>query len=324
MADSLISKPYPPVGPTASGLLDVGDGYTLYWETVGNPGGLPAVYLHGGPGGGIDPGVRRWFDPDVYRTVLYDQRGCGNSRPLASDPDTDLSTNTTAHLVADLERLRRHLDIDRWLVVGVSWGVTLALVYAQAHPDRVRAMVLGAVTSGTRREIDWITRTIGRIFPRAWEAFVEHVPAPDRHADLAAAYARLLANPDPDVRRAAAQAWCAWEDTHISLIPGWKPSDPAVADPAAELVFARLVTHYWSHQCFLTDGHIAAGMGRLAGIPATLIHGRYDVSGPIETAWTIHRAWPGSRLIVVDDAGHGGGSFNSEVIAALNAFRTVG
>jgi proline iminopeptidase len=311
---------YPSVDPLESGLLGVGDGHTLYWEAVGNPAGMPAVYLHGGPGGGSGPGARRYFDPTAYRAVLFDQRGCGRSRPLASDPGTDLSTNTTAHLVADIEFLRRHLGIDRWLVVGVSWGVTLSLVYGQAHPDRVAGMVLAAITSGTRRETDWITRDMGRVFPREWEAFVAPIPEAERHGDLAAAYARLLAHPDRAVRRGAARAWCAWEDTHISLIPGWVPPNPEKRDPGFEMVFARLVTHYWSHGCFLADGHVLAGMNRLAGIPATLIHGRYDVSGPLETAWAVHRAWPGSELVVVDDAGHGGGSFTNEIVKALNAF----
>jgi proline iminopeptidase len=181
-------------------------------------------------------------------------------------------------------------------------------------------MVLAAVTTGTRREIDWITRDMGRVFPREWEAFVATVPAAERDGDLAAAYARLLADPDPAVRQRAARAWCAWEDTHISLIPGWTPPNPEDKDPEFEMVFARLVTHYWSHACFLADGHILAGMPRLAGIPATLIHGRYDISGPLEGAWAVHKAWPGSQLVVVDDAGHGGGSFANEMIKALNAF----
>ncbi|MFN2494360.1 MAG: alpha/beta fold hydrolase, partial [Pseudonocardiaceae bacterium] len=164
-----MAERYPAVEPYESGLLEVGDGHTLYWETVGNPAGTPVVYLHGGPGGGSTPGARRYFEPGSYRAVLFDQRGCGRSRPLAGDPDVDLSTNTTTHLVADIERLREHLGIDRWVLVGISWGVTLALVYAQAHPDRVRAMVLGAVTAGTRRETDWITRDMGRVFPREWD-----------------------------------------------------------------------------------------------------------------------------------------------------------
>lgn len=317
-----MAERYPEVEPYASGTLEVGDGHTLYWETVGNPAGIPAVYLHGGPGGGSTPGARRYFDPHAYRAVLFDQRGCGRSRPLAGDLDADLSTNTTIHLVRDIERLREHLGIDRWVVVGISWGVTLALVYAQAHPDRVAAMVLGAVTAGTRRETDWITRDMGRIFPREWDAFVAAVPPAERGGDLSAAYARLLADPNPNVREGAARAWCAWEDTHVSLVPGWTPS-PRYADPAFQMVFARLVTHYWSHGCFLADGQVLAGMKRLAGIPATMVHGRYDVSGPLDIPWALHQAWRGSRLVVLDDAGHGGGSFARELSTALDSFRIL-
>jgi proline iminopeptidase len=198
-------------------------------------------------------------------------------------------------LVTDIEALRAHLGIDRWVVVGVSWGVTLGLVYAQAHPERVRAMVLGAVTSGSRRETEWITRDVGRIFPRQWEAFAAQVAAAERGGDLAAAYARLLADPDPAVREGAARVWCAWEDTHVSLMPGWAPS-PWFTDPTFRSVFARLVTHYWSHGCFLTDGQVLAGMPRLVGIPGVLIHGRYDVSGPADVAWRLHPGVAGQRV----------------------------
>jgi proline iminopeptidase len=313
---------YPPIEPYDSGLLDVTDGNALYWECVGNPAGTPAVYLHGGPGSGATPGARRHFDPSAYRTVLFDQRGSGRSTPLADDPGVDLSTNTTTALVRDIEALREHLGIDRWVVFGVSWGVTLGLVYAQAHPDRVRGMVLGAVTSGSRLETEWITRDMGRVFPREWESFAAEVPAAERDGDLAAAYARLLADPDPAVRDEAARAWCTWEDVHVSLMPGWEPS-PRYADPAFRSVFARLVTHYWGHGCFLADGQVQAAMPRLSGIPAVLIHGRYDVSGPPDVAWRLHRAWPGSRLELLDDAGHGGGSFSDRVTAALNGFREL-
>ncbi|MUL41644.1 prolyl aminopeptidase [Streptomonospora sp. PA3] len=310
------------VEPYDSGLLEVPDGHVLYWETVGDPAGTPAVYLHGGPGAGCTRGARRLFGLGGFRAVLFDQRGCGRSRPPAGEPDADLSANTTAHLVADIERLREHLGIDRWIVVGNSWGVTLGLVYAQRHPERVLAMVLGAVTTGTRREIDWITRDMGRVFPREWERFVAAVPADERDGDLCAAYARLLAGPDPQTREEAARQWCAWEDTHVSLMPGWTPN-PRYADPAFRMTFARLVTHYWSHGCFLADDQVIDAMDRLSGIPATLVHGRFDVSGPLDTAWRLHRAWPGSRLVVVDDAGHGGGGFTGELIAALRSFKAI-
>lgn len=315
-----MAERYPAVEPYVSGTLEVGDKHLLYWEEVGNPSGTPAVYLHGGPGGGYTPGARRNFDPDAYRAVFFDQRGCGRSRPLASGPDADLTTNTTDHLVRDIERLREHLGIERWVVVGVSWGVTLGLVYAERYPERVLGMVLGAVTSGSRRETEWIVRDMGRVFPREWERFAAVVPKSEREGDLSAAYARLLA--DPQVRERAALEWCRWEDVHVSLMPGWEPS-LRYEDPQFRLVFARLVTHYWSHGCFLMDGEILAGMHRLASIPGVLIHGRWDISGPLDTAWALHRAWPSSQLIVLDDAGHGGAGFPETMTAALDGFRSL-
>ena len=318
-----MAERYPAIEPYESGFLDVGDGHSLYWETVGNPAGTPAVWLHGGPGSGSTLGIRRSFDPGVYRVVLFDQRGCGRSRPLADSATADLTTNTTQHLIGDIELLRTHLGIDRWVVSGGSWGVTLVLAYAQQRPERVAAMVLAAVTSGTRRETDWITRDMRRVFPREWDEFAAAVPEPERDGDLSAAYARLLADPDPAVTDRAAQMWCAWEDTHISLAPGATPS-PRYADPTFRQVFARLVTHYWSNGCFLDGAPILPAMDRLARIPAVLIHGRYDVSGPLDTAWDLHQAWPGSRLVVCEDAGHGGVTMTAAMIDALDAFRTAG
>jgi proline iminopeptidase len=307
---------FPPVEPYASGHLSVGDGHVLYWEAVGREAGSPAVYLHGGPGSGSAPWARQYFDPSTYRAVLFDQRGCGRSRPLADDARSDLSTNTTADLVRDIERLREHLGIDRWVVVGLSWGVTLGLVYAQTHPQRVSAMVLGAVTSGERREIDWITRDMGRVFPVEWDTFVAMVPEHERDGDLASAYARLLA--DPTTQEKAAMAWCQWEDTHVSLAPGWAPSS-RYADPVFRSVFSRLVTHFWSHGCFLADRQVLAGMPRIQHIPGVLIHGRWDISGPLVTAQRLHQAWPGSRLVMLEQEGHGGTSMNAAVVAALQS-----
>jgi proline iminopeptidase len=312
---------YPPIEPYQTGVLAVGDGHELYWETVGNPDGLPAVVLHGGPGGSAGPGARRNFDPDAYRAVLFDQRGCGRSRPLASEPDADLSTNTTAHLIADMERLREHLGIERWVVSGGSWGVTLGLAYAQRHPEHVVALVLYSVTSGRRFETDWIIKDMRRVFPQEWDRFASLVPE-ERDGDPAAGYARLLANPDPDVRARAAHEWCVWEDTHMSLAPGWEPWLQHM-DPEQQLVFARLVTHYWSNGSFLDEDEIFANMDRLAGIPGVMIHGRYDVSGPLDTAWDLHHAWPGSELVVLEDAGHSGASFAAAITRALDGFHDL-
>jgi proline iminopeptidase len=263
--------------------------------------------------------MRGLFDPSRYRVVLFDQRNSGCSTPSATDPVVDLSANTTQHLVADIEALRVHLGIERWLVEGGSWGVTLALAYAQAYPERVTELVLAAVTNGDLRDTDWITRDMGRVFPREWERFRDGVPSAERDGDLSAAYSRLLNDPDSEVRAKAARGWCEWEDTHISLAPGATPS-LSVADPAFQLAFARLVTHYWSHGCFLEDGQLVRDIERLHGIPAVLIHGRYDVSSPLGTAWALHRAWPGSELVVLDDTGHGGGSMTAAIIAATDHF----
>jgi proline iminopeptidase len=315
-----VADRYPPIEPYASGLLDVGDGRELYWETAGNPDGIPAVWLHGGPGSGSTAGIRRSFDPAAYRLVVFDQRGCGRSRPLADSAAADLTTNTTRHLIADIELLRTHLGIGRWVVTGASWGVALALAYAQRHPDRVQAMVLVAVTSGRRLETDWITRDMRRVFPREWDEFAAGVPESERDGDLCAAYARLLADPDPAVAEQAALRWCTWEDTHVSLAPGWSPR-LAYADPGFRQVFARLVTHYWANGCFLDDTPILAGMDRIAQLPAVLVHGRYDVSGPLDTAWDLHRAWPASRLVVCGDDGHGGAGMTAAMIDALDSFR---
>jgi proline iminopeptidase len=318
-----VAERYPEIEPYESGFLDVGDGQSLYWETVGNPAGTPAVWLHGGPGSGCTPGNRRLFDPGAYRAVLFDQRGCGRSRPLADSAAADLTTNTTQHLIGDMELLRARLGIERWVVSGGSWGVTLALAYAQQHPERVAAMVLAAVTSGTRRETDWITRDMRRVFPRELDEFAAAVPESERDGDLSAAYARLLADPDPAVTERAALAWCGWEDTHVSLAPGATPH-LRYSDPTFRQVFARLVTHYWSNGCFLDDAPILPAMDRLADIPAVLIHGRYDVSGPLDTAWDLHKAWPGSRLVVCEDAGHGGTTMTAAMVDAFDAFCTAG
>src|SRR5579884_2495442 len=315
-----MTEQFPPIEPYDSGMLDVGDGHQIYWETCGNPDGIPAVYLHGGPGSGCSPGQRRFFDPAVYRAVLFDQRGSGRSRPLASEPSADLSANTTQHLIADMERLRRQLGIERWTVVGMSWGTTLGLAYAQAHPDRVRALVLALVTTTSRREVDWITRDVGRIFPEQWARFAKAIPERLRYLPICDAYAKLLFDPDPAVCDFAAREWCTWEDAHVSLAPDHRPS-PRYEDPEFRLRFARLVTHYWGHAAFLKDEQLIRDATILNGIPGVLIHGRYDVSSPVETAWRLSQRWETSELHVMDDAGHGGGAMFMEwVIGSLARF----
>ena len=237
-----MSALYPPVDPDESGWLDVGDGHRIYWECCGNASGKPALVLHGGPGSGCSPGFRRFFDPAVYRIILFDQRGAGRSTPHASEPDVDLSTNTTAHLLADIDRLREHLAIRRWLVLGGSWGSTLALAYAERHPDRVSEMVLFSLAMTTAAEVGWITRGVGMFFPQAWERFRDNVPPEARDGDLADAYHRLLMDPDPAIHEEAARDWCDWEIALAAIRPGDKPN-PRYEDPSFRLGFARLVTH---------------------------------------------------------------------------------
>jgi proline iminopeptidase len=211
---------YPPIDPYDRGMLDVGDGNRVYWEVCGNPDGKPALFVHGGPGWGCQPGRRQYFDPDRYRAVLFDQRGCGRSTPHASDPATDMGHNTTEHLLADMERLRGHLGIQRWPLCGGSWGSTLLLAYAERHPHQVSEIVIAGVTTSRRSEIDWLYRGARRFLPEQWERFQAGVPAADRDGDLLGAYARLLEDPDPDVRAQAANSWCAWEDALLSQEPG--------------------------------------------------------------------------------------------------------
>lgn len=295
---------HPPIEPFATGRLRRPGGVELYWETSGNPRGKPALYLHGGPGGGLGRGgYRRRFDPDAHLVVGLDQRGCGQSTPWAIDDLDHLDDNTTQALLDDIEALREHLGIDAWLLHGVSWGSTLALAYALAHPTRVTEIVLTAVTTGGRSETDWITEGVGAIFPEAWDEFAREVPDGVRVVEH---YARLMRSPDAATRAAAAERWDRWESTHISLDPAWQPG-PMNEDPRAQENFATLVTHYWANDCFLRGTDAALERAEeLAGIPGVLIHGRHDVSGPAITPWRLHRAWPGSRLEIVESEGHGG------------------
>lgn len=297
-------------------MLEVGHGHRVYWETSGNPRGIPALYLHGGPGSGFSDESRRFFDPDLYYAVCFDQRGCGRSTPLASDPNIDLSSNTTHHLIDDIERLREHLEIEKWKLLGLSWGTTLGLAYAQRHPARVTGMVLGFVTTTTRREVDWVTEGVARLFPEEWERFAGAVPESLRHLRLVDAYAEMLSDDDPSVREAAAMEWCRWEDAHVSIAPGSSP-DPRFQDPNFRLGFARLVTHYWRNAAFLEDREIERNIDALDGIPAMLLHGRFDVSCPIEVAWNLTQRWSTASLQILDDAGHGGGSTTEALPRAL-------
>jgi proline iminopeptidase len=285
-------------------MLDVGDGQQVYWEAVGNPEGKPAVFLHGGPGGGSSPAHRRLFDPQRYRAVLLDQRGCGRSRPHAGEAGADLSANTTWHLVNDLERVREALGIERWLVLGGSWGSALALAYAETHPDRVTELVLRGIFTLRKQELDWFYQGGGAstLFPDLWERFLAPVPEHDR-ADLVAAYSRLLWNPDPLVHGPAAVAWSTWEAATLTLRP--RPDIIAVfGEPRYALAFARIENHYFLNRGWFEEGQLVRDAGRLRLIPGVIVQGRYDVCTPPRTAWDLHLAWPEAEMRMIPDAGH--------------------
>jgi proline iminopeptidase len=270
-------------------MLDAGDGHQVYWETCGNPTGKPALVLHGGPGSGCSAGWRQYFDPRIYRIVLFDQRGCGRSMPHASSPEVDLSTNTTAHLLADIELLRRQLNIERWLVLGGSWGSTLALAYTQQHPTHLTEMVLLSVGTTTALEVDWITRGLRAFFPEQWTRFRDGVPEAERKGNLVEAYNRLLMNPDPAIHEKAARDWCDWEMAIVAVHPNHKPHS-RYEQPRFRLCFARLVTHYWRHNGWLQNDVLLQQVDRLAGIPAVLI-----LCTPLIASWQLAKRWPGSE-----------------------------
>lgn len=288
---------YPPIDPFDQRMVQVGQSHQIYVEQCGNPDGIPVVVLHGGPGGGCSPAMRRYFDPKVYRIVLFDQRGCGRSRPHASVTD-----NTTWHLVADIELIRELLEIDRWLVFGGSWGATLALAYAQTHPDRARHLILRGVFLATRSELDWFYGGgAGRFWPETWARFVDPVPEDERD-DMIAAYNRRLFSGDVLTETRFGRAWSSWENAlasiHSSGVTGESPGDYARA-------FARLENHYFINGAFMEfDGQLLANMDRIAHIPGVIVQGRYDMICPPNAAWELSRRWPGSELKMVRNAGH--------------------
>ncbi|MCO1657767.1 prolyl aminopeptidase [Pseudonocardia humida] len=319
-----MTDPRPDPEPHDSGLLDVGDGNHVHWETSGNPEGTPVVLLHGGPGQGTSPRMRRAADPERFRIVLVDQRGCGRSTPHAADVDTDMSVNTTEHLLADLELLRAHLGIDRWLLTGGSWGSTLAFAYAERHPERVSAIVLSAITTTRRSEVDWLYRGVGRFFPREWERFRDGVPESERArvtaaegaGALLAEYVRMLDDPDPAVREHATREWAAWEDAVMGGEPGGD-ANPFSDKPGRDLAaMVRICAHYFANGAWLEEGALIRDAARMADIPAVLVHGRLDLGGPLETAWEMVRNWPAAELVVLEGAGHQGGEQRRAVLSA--------
>ena len=294
---------YPPIEPYDTGELLVGDGNRVFYEQSGNPDGKPVVFLHGGPGGGTSPWHRRFFDPERYRIILLDQRGCGRSTPHASAPDADLRHNTTWHLVADIDLLRRNLGIDRWQVFGGSWGSALALAYAQTHPEAVTEIVLRGIFTLRRHELEWFYEGgAGAVFPDLWADFIAPIPVLER-SRMIEAYHRRLFDPDPAVHRPAGLAWTRWEASTLTLRP-----DPelvaAMTDPDTAVAFARIENHYFVHDGWFREGQLIENARALRGIPAVIVQGRYDVCTPMMTAWDLHRAWPEADFVVVPDAGH--------------------
>ena len=293
-ADALL---YPACDPVVTGMLALDRRHTMHWEVCGNAAGVPLVFVHGGPGGGSLPHHRRFYDPAFWRIVLYDQRGAGRSAPIA-----ELTDNTTAHLIDDLERLRTHLAIERWVLFGGSWGSTLALAYAEAHPARVAGLVLRGVFLASRREIDWFMYGMRNVFPEAWRAFSAHLPPAER-GDLLHNYYRRLTDPNPAVHFPAARAWDLYESACSALMP--RPEGVARhEDDDAALAIARIEAHYFVNDGFLPEGQLLAELPRIRHIPCTIVQGRYDVVCPPITADALAQAWPEAEYIVVPDAGH--------------------
>jgi proline iminopeptidase len=293
----VMTELFPPIEPYATGFLEA-DGHRIYWEKIGNQAGIPAVFLHGGPGGGCTPEQRRLFDPARYNVLLFDQRGCGRSTPFAS-----LDLNTTWHLVADIERLRAVMGAEKWLVCGGSWGSTLALAYAETHPGQVSRLILRGIFTLRRAELLWFYQEgASWLFPDKWEGFLAAIPQ-DERGDLMAAYHRRLTGPDRAVQIEAARAWSGWEHETITLL-----HNPAYAAQGADenyaLAFARIENHYFVNKGFFAEGQLIANAGVLRDIPGVIVQGRYDVCTPARTAWDLHRAWPEAAFVLVPDAGH--------------------
>lgn len=287
---------FPPIEPYESGMLAVDVRHRVYWEQCGKPDGQPVVFLHGGPGSGSQPEQRRFFDPSHYRIVLFDQRGSGRSTPLA-----DVTDNTTPHLVSDIEALRSHLGIDRWLVFGGSWGSTLALAYAEAHPERCTGLIARGIWLCRAAEIEWWLYGTGTFFPENWRRFAEHIVADERH-DLLAAYHRRLMDGDPAVHMPAAKAWKSYERNITGLLP--KPGGNDVEESPATLAMSRIMAHYMTNSAFMAENALIDGAARIRDVPGVIIHGRYDMICPLVNADDLARAWPSAEYQVIPDAGH--------------------
>jgi len=296
--------------------LDTGDGHRVYWEVVGNPMGKPAVALHGGPGSGCTPWWRQFFDPDRYRVVLMDQRGCGRSRPNAGEDRAALTNNTTAHLIADLEMVRAGLDIEGWLVFGASWGSTLGLAYAIEHPERVSEMVLWAVVTTRARDVHWLTHVMGEVYPEEFDALRELLPVEERQGNIPAAINAFLMSDDREVCDRAARAWCAWED-RLGTLTGAVQTHPRSSNRYRRLGFARLVTHYFGNYAFLADDAIVGNLDRLEGIPTYLLRGRLDIASPLRSAYEVAQKMPHAIFDIIESDAHGAGDDTVERLVAV-------
>lgn len=307
---------FPEIGPFETGYLPLTDGHVMYWEQVGHPRGRPALFLHGGPGAGAGAVHRRFFDPQFWRVAIFDQRGAGRSRPLG-----DLHDNTTAHLVADIEALRIHLGLERWLLFGGSWGSTLALAYAQAHPERVIGLVLRGVFLGRPDEVDWFLHGMARVFPDAHAAFLAHLPESER-GDVLRAYLARLTHPDPLVHQPAARAWSVYEGSCSTLLPS-PDTVASFAQDRTALGLARIEAHYFAHDLFLPPEGLLGHMHRIAHLPAEIVQGRYDMVCPATSAFELAAAWPQARLTVIPDAGHSAlePGVRRALVAAVERFR---
>ena len=310
---------FPPIRPYRSGHLTVDEIHTLYWEECGNPNGVPVLFLHGGPGSGLSPRHRQFFDPAYYRIVLFDQRGAGQSTPLG-----EVRNNTTPLLVQDIEQLRQMLGITRWLVFGGSWGSTLALAYGQAHPEACTGFVLRGIFLCTPREIDWFMNGIANFFPNIHAEFVKDIPLQER-SDLLSAYCQRLFSDDPAVSLRAARTWSRYEGSCLHLLPHPEVVDEFGADAVA-LGVGRLEAHYFRHLGFFSPDQLITNVSRIAHLPAVIVQGRYDVICPPQSAWALHQAWPSARLQVVEDAGHSAmePGISSALVAATERFKQDG
>jgi len=318
MNNHLTAELYPEIEPHGQGRLPLDEIHTMYWEESGNPAGIPVIFLHGGPGAGSTPAHRRFFDPACYRIVIYDQRGAGRSTPLGETRE-----NTTPHLISDLELLRQHLEIDRWLVFGGSWGSTLAIAYGEAHPERCLGFILRGIFLCRKQEIDWFLYGLRNLFPEAWHALVAPLSTEERDDILAAYYQRLM-NPDPAIHLPAARTWSTYEGSCSTLLPNPATVSYFASDTVA-LGLARMEAHYFSHNIFLPENALLKNVHKLHGIPATIVQGRYDAVCPIVSADDLHQAWPQAEYIIIDDAGHSAWEpgIQSALVRATDQFKTT-